>query len=173
MHGDCWRVRTRHPIQDTRDAVCLLAYLDGWNVAELAEKIGRSARTINRWIQRARSNTSPPDLELWMSGAGKACPHSQPIVRGMPVLCLDCLELARTPEEIAASCGLPSHPALRRGAPIGSVSKDSEASPAEIAASVQHHGPAKFQPNIKSPKTGGKSGVMPVTSPKKASGSGS
>ena len=94
----------RHPIQPTRDAVCLAAYLDGWTTQELADTCSVSPRTMARWLGRAKNNVEPPDLELWMSGAGKACPHSKPIVRGMPVLCLDCLQT-----------GLPSHPAFRRG----------------------------------------------------------
>jgi len=122
----------RHPIQDTRDAVCLAAYLDGWTVAELSEIIGVSERTIHRWLKRAKETTEPPDLELWMSGAGKACRHGKPIVRGMPVLCLDCMET-----------GLPNHPHFRQGDPVGGV-KTSEHQP---------DGVPKFKPNIKGAKT--------------------
>ncbi len=100
----------RHPIQDTRDAVCLAAYLDGWTTAELAKIIGVSYRTICRWLKRAKETSDPPNLELWMSGAGKQCLHGKPIVRGMPVLCLDCLET-----------GLPNHPVFRQGDPVGGL----------------------------------------------------
>lgn len=131
----------RHPIQDTRDAVCLLAYLDGWTTQELAEHIGRSERTIQRWIARAREIDEAPDLELWMSGAGKACIHGKPIVRGMPVLCLDCMET-----------GMADHPAFKWGK-ISTVNR--EGAPAEIAKALaknppsttdQPDGPAKFRP---------------------------
>ena len=119
----------RHPIQDTRDAVCLLAYLEGWTVEELAEIIGKSERTIHRWLKRAKETSDPPDLELWMSGFGKQCPHSKPIVRGMPVLCLDCDQT-----------GMPNHPAFRQGEPLSTASED------------QPDGPAKFRANVKQPK---------------------
>ena len=133
----------RHPIQPTRDAVCLAAYLDGWTTQELADTCSVSPRTMARWLGRAKNNVEPPDLELWMSGAGKACPHSKPIVRGMPVLCLDCLQT-----------GLPSHPAFRRGAPIGAPTETTQDSPAEIAATVQPTGAAKFRPKAKQAKIG-------------------
>lgn len=84
---------------------------------ELAEIIGIAPRTIHRWLKRAKETVSPPSLELWMNGAGKACIHGKPIVRGMPVLCLDCMET-----------GLPNHPAFKRGDPIGGV-KTSEHQP--------------------------------------------
>ncbi len=45
-----------------------------------------------------------------MNGVGKACIHHRPIVPGMPVLCLDCLEAGN----IAGSTGLPNHPAMKR-----------------------------------------------------------
>lgn len=123
-----------HPIQPTRDAVCLAAYLDGWTVKQLAEAIGVSVRTVYRWIVRAKNNPAPPDLELWISGVGKACIHGKPIVRGMPVLCLDCLET-----------GLPDHPALRQGDPVGGYA----------TSEYQPDGPAKFRPKgLEKPPSG-------------------
>ncbi len=140
------KMAARHPIQDIRDAVCLEAYNDGWTTQELAKIIGKSPKTIRRWIQNARENPEPPDLELWMSGAGKSCIHHKPIVRGMPVLCLDCLARATTQEQINAACGLPTHPSLRRGRINQNPVEDESKSAAEIAADVQRKGPAKFKP---------------------------
>jgi transcriptional regulator with XRE-family HTH domain len=142
----------RHPIQDIRDAVCLDAYNDGWTTEELARVIGKSVKTIRRWIQDARNNPDAPDLELWMSGAGKQCSHHRPIVRGMPVLCLDCLARASTREEVDAASGIPTHPALRRGRISKDSKPDTDLSAGEIAASVQPTGPGKFRPRLKAPK---------------------
>jgi hypothetical protein len=145
----------RHPIQDIRDAVCLEAYNDGWTTKQLAEIIGKSVKTIRRWIQDARNNPEPPDLELWMSGAGKECIHHKPIVRGMPVLCLDCLARATTDQEIDGACGIPTHPNLRRGKPVGQATEehpDKELSAGEIAASVQSQGTPAFIPRLNTKK---------------------
>jgi hypothetical protein len=144
-------VSRRHPIQTTRDAVCLQAYLDGWTTAELAETCSVSPRTMARWLRRAEANQEPPDLELWMSGAGKACPHQKPIVRGMPVLCLDCLERATTASEREAACGIPTHPALRRGANLGAATEAKNESNLH-PKTLQPDGPAKFKPKIRAKK---------------------
>ncbi len=136
----------RHPIQDIRDAVCLEAYHDGWTTEELARIIGKSVKTIRRWIQNARNNPEPPDLELWMNGLGKSCIHHKPIVRGMPVLCLDCLARATTEEQIDSACGIPTHPAFRRGRINQNPTTDENLSAAEIAADVQAKGIPAFRP---------------------------
>ncbi len=103
------RARAGEEFQDIRDAVCLDAYNQLIAVKALALIIGISRVTVWRWIRRARENPRPPDLEIWMSGAGKACAHRRPIVPGMPVICLDCLE-----RDSPSPTGLPDHPAFRR-----------------------------------------------------------
>ncbi len=105
------RVRANDELQPLRDQVCLDAYNHLWSIATLAEWIGKSRVTIWRWVKRAKENQRPPDLEIWMNGVGKACIHHRPIVPGMPVICLDCVERLGTSPEVT---GMPEHPAFRR-----------------------------------------------------------
>lgn len=102
--------RSGAEVQDIRDAVCLDALNDGISVQTLALITGRSRITIWRWIKRARDNPDPPNLEIWCNNTGKACIHGRPIVPGMPVLCVDCIEKGN----IDGCTGVPTHPAMRK-----------------------------------------------------------
>lgn len=133
--------RVTDELQPIRDAVCLDAYNDLMPVQAIAEACGKSRITIWRWIKRARNNPRPPNLAIWANDSGSTCRHGRPIIPGMAVLCIECWQT-----------GIPNHPDLRWGR-IGASTGTINDSPAEIAAAVQPRGAAKFQPNIKAPKT--------------------
>ena len=109
--------RVTDELQPIRDAVCLDAYNDLMPVGKIAEAIGKNRVTVWRWIKRARENPRPPDLTIWANDSGSLCRHRKLIVPGMGVLCIECW-----------GTGMPNHPALMRGDPVGGV-KTSEHQP--------------------------------------------
>ncbi len=154
-------------LQSEREGLVWLAQKNsGQTVKAIAARVGRTQWTVYKHIRIARGRWPEfaERIRIIMNGVVGECLHGLPVLRanGEQVwVCADC-----------AATNDPENRAFRRGT-IGKPTKTAADSPAEIAAAVQPHGAAKFRANIKSPKAGKTSGVMPVMSQKKVSGSDS
>ena len=123
-----------------------------WTVDELVSLTGKSKRRIQAGLKRARDE--PLDLKTvwdieWISSPNAFVEAHQcdwhggetgTIPEDCPVGCLYCLK-----------AGLMAM-IKRHGKPIGSPTETKEDSPAEIAATVQPTGAAKFKPKAKKAK---------------------